>query len=120
MSDWGVGIDGAESLAAGLDETADSMTNVTYIVGTNVEYSVSLEYGNSEHPPYPFLGPAVDDVMGNRADDLIDNADSIEDAIRDIAFAIEERAKYYTDDGPPGPDKITGNLHRSIAARRLD
>lgn len=120
MSDWGIDTSGIESVASEIDETAADIENVDYIVGTNVPYGFWLEVGTEDMPPYPWFEPAIEDVMSGRADEIVDEADSIEDAIRDIAFAIEERAKYYTDDGPPGPDKVTGNLHNSIVARRLD
>ena len=40
---------------------------VVGVVGTNVEYGPTLEFGTSWHPPYPWLFPAVE----SRKDDIL-------------------------------------------------
>ena len=79
-----------------------------------------LETGTSRMQSYPFMSPAVKTVMREQGDSIAAEADSVEEVVRGIAFAIEKEAKNYASTGvPPGPDEITGNLKGSIEARRM-
>jgi hypothetical protein len=120
MAGWDVDVSGIESTAAAIDERAADMEGAVYICGTNVEYAIFQEKGTSEISPNPFLQPAIDTVMAERADSLADEADGPADLVRRIAFAIEGEAKHFASTGvPPGPDEVTSNLKNSIRAERI-
>lgn len=116
---WDLDVDGIETTASQIETRAENIKDVKYVVGTDVEYAVYLEFGTSEMPPYPFARPAVEDVMTEQADQIVDEAETVQEAVRDIAFAIERRMTYYTSEGPPGPGVVTGNLKDSIRAERI-
>lgn len=119
--DISVDVGGVDDLTANLKQASAVGKPSKWRVGTSVEYAVHLERGTSRMPPHPFLGPAVEDVMSNQADDIADNARTVDDVISGIAMAIEERAKHYaTSNVPPGPDVDTGNLRSSIRAEKVD
>lgn len=111
----------------GVDEVAEGLSDlkqwgegdVKYVVGTGVEYAVYLEFGTSRMPPYPFLRPAAEYVMQNKADTIAEQAESLDDLIGGIALAIEKRAKHYATTGvEPGPDVQTDTLRSSIKAEK--
>lgn len=92
-----------------------------YKVGTHVEYAVHLEFGTSRMPPYPFMRPAVQDLMGSGVGDkLADHASNVDHLVQLIAMWLESRMKHYASTGvPPGPNVRTGNLKGSIRAQRV-
>lgn len=111
---------GVAELVDTIDNINDSLGSPDYIVGTSVEYAIYQEVGTSKMAANPFLGPAIKTVMREQADGIAEQADSVEEVVRGIAFAIEAEAKRNASDGvPPGPDEVTGNLKGSIEARKL-
>jgi hypothetical protein len=116
-----VDVSGIESTVAHIERTAEGIEHVEYIVGAEARYSVYVEYGTRHMPPYPYMRPAVQVVMeGGQADAIAAAATSTEQLIRGIAFAIEREAKHFASTGvAPGPDVRSGNLRRSISARRV-
>lgn len=118
MPEINVSIDGVEDTRSTFETAKDwAGGDARWVVGTHVEYAVYLEFGTSKMPPYPFLRPAVEYVMSNKADAIADQANSVDDVIAGIALAIERRAKHYATTGnPPGPDVQTDTLRSSIRA----
>lgn len=58
--------------------------------------------------------------MNEQADRIADNADSVEEVVEGLAFAIEKEAKHFASDGvPAGPDEVTSNLKNSIHTERV-
>lgn len=117
-----VDVSGFDPLLAEIEETENSLEEVSYVVGSDVRYAVYLERGTEDMRPYPFLFPAVRTVMNSgEADAIADSAQSTAQLIRGIAFAIERAAKRYASTGvAPGPDVQSGTLRRSIQARRIE
>ena len=120
MAGMGAEVIGVGGLLDTIDDINDSLTSPDYIIGVGAEYGIYLETGTSRMPSHPFMGPAVKKVMREQGDSIAAEADSVEEVVRGIAFAIEKEAKNYASTGvPPGPDEITGNLKGSIEARRM-
>lgn len=116
-SGWDIQMSGVGTLTDQIEDTKEDLEGQVYVVGTTVRYAVFLEFGTSEIPPYPFMGPAVEKVMAGEADRIANEASSAEEVTRKIAFAIEREAKYFSSDNvPPGPDEQTSNLNNSIRA----
>lgn len=112
---------GVRSLVSDFDAMKDAAVESTWVVGTNVRYSVYLEFGTSRMPPYPFMRPAVEYVMRNQADAIADHSESVAALVKRLALAIERRAKHYASSGvPPGPDVQTGTLRGSIRAEKVN
>jgi hypothetical protein len=110
---------GFERVMNGFEDLLDSAGSDTWIVGTNVRYGLYLEFGTRNHPPYPWLRPAIEKVAENDADEIADNAESTEELVAEIALAIERRAKEITDSRGERPFRQTGNLSASIEAQEL-
>lgn len=101
---------------AGLNRTFDALRmkysgRVEWVVGTNVEYSVYVEFGTYKMAAQPYLRPAVERVSRNLAT-YFKTARSLSDAIRNIALDIERTAKQLC-------PVDTGNLRASIRAVRI-
>ena len=117
---WGMEAVGVADLVDDLDDISDSLTQTEWKVGTTVEYAIYLETGTSKMKPYKFMAPAVEKVMNEQADKIADSADSVDEVVSGIAFAIEAEAKHFASTGvSPGPDEVTSNLKNSIRAERL-
>lgn len=103
---------GLADVLSGLEGLKDQVsTSGTWVVGTNVEYSVYVELGTSRMQAQPYLRPAVREVMGD-ADAIADRAASTDALIRELATRIERRAKELC-------PVDTGNLRASIEAERI-
>lgn len=89
----------------------ESFGSRTYRVGTNVEYSIYVEFGTSRNQAQPFLRPAVEQAV-TELDQIANNTDSPEELVETLALRIEEYAK---DKAPVD----TGNLMNSISAQRV-
>lgn len=109
------GIGGAANLIgyattlSALNDLKDSLdAEETWVVGTNVEYSVHVEYGTEDMAAQPYLRPAVREAVREIEADDYDDVDSL---VEGLAMTIEAKAK----------DKVpvdTGNLKRSIEAEK--
>lgn len=89
----------------------ESFGSRTYRVGTNVEYSVYVEFGTSRNEAQPYLRPAVEQAV-SELDQIANDADSPEELVEMLALKVEEYAK---DKAPVD----TGNLRGSIEAQRV-
>jgi phage gpG-like protein len=100
---------GFDSLMDTLDY-AESGT-AEYVVGTNVEYSIYVEYGTSRNQAQPYLRPAVERAVRS-LDSIANGADSTEEIAQKLALKVEAEAKR---EAPVD----TGNLKASISAQKL-
>jgi hypothetical protein len=103
---------GAAATLEALDDLRDFAQPAEYVVGTNVEYAVYVEFGTSKMAAQPYLRPAAKKVMNEEADALADLASSTEELVKGVALSIEREAK----------KKVpvdTGNLRGSITAQRV-
>jgi hypothetical protein len=120
VPDFSVDVSGVAQTRGAFEEAATIGDGTAkYVVGTHVEYALYLEFGSSRMPAYPFMKPAIEDVMAG-ADRLADQASDVDHLVKLIAMEIEAQAKHYASTGlPPGPDVQTGNLRSSIRAERV-
>jgi len=140
MTNFDLNIDGVQATAQRFRELEEQYEGdgVTYIVGTNVEYAVYLEFGTEKMPPYPFFRPAVREYKANperfiqKNTELggVDEVESTERLVGIIARALENQMKVNataqagsgrspgTDEEHPKVD--TGTLRSSILAVRID
>lgn len=114
------------------DDYAD---NPVWVVGTNVEYAVYLEFGTRHMPPYPFFRPAVRELEANseafinkHTNSAIDEIGSTDEMVKTVALALEraitQNANAAAPDRSPGTDPEhpqidTGTLVNSIQAERI-
>ncbi|MFC5970076.1 hypothetical protein ACFPYI_01910 [Halomarina salina] len=107
-----VNLTGVASLVGTLDALdARWTTEVTYVVGTNVEYAVHVEFGTSQMAAQPYLRPAAERT-NRQLDQIAAQADSVEEFVRLAALEVEAISK----DVVPVD---TGNLQSSITAQRI-
>lgn len=125
---WGLNLNGWGFVLRWLDDMKQQPAEVKWVVGSDAEHAVYMEFGADHHPPYPFLYPAARDVMNTQADYIISTSDSNEEAMKRIAEAVEKQAKRNvvasagnrspgTD--PDHPQIRTGELYDSIEAERI-
>jgi hypothetical protein len=84
---------------------------VKYVVGTNVRYSIYVEYGTSRMEAQPYLRPAIEDAVRS-LDSYIEDVDDAEEVCQKLALHVERVAK---EEVPVD----TGNLKNSIEAERV-
>lgn len=90
---------------------ADEFRDTVYIVGPSVEYAAYVEFGTSKMDAQPYLLPAAREV-GRNPTAHINNPQSGDDLVRQIAFAIERKA---SENAPVD----TGALKASIQAVKV-
>lgn len=105
----GINIVGFDDVVGALDY--DPFGQVEYVVGTNVEYSVYVEFGTSEQRAQPYLRPALEQAV-REFDTYASDADSPEELVETLALRVEAIAK---DKAPVD----TGNLRGSIEAEQI-
>lgn len=121
---------GLASVLGGFENMLDQMEgDVVYLVGTNVEYAIYLEFGTSKMEAYPWLGPATAEFKSNPSAFVdVDDANSSGELVTKIALALERRATQNATAGggnrspgthPTHPKRQTGNLAGSIEAVRV-
>lgn len=128
---------GYSSVLGGFEELADQFSgDVVYVVGTNTEYGVHLEFGTRKMQQYPWLRPAVREFKSNperfvskHTSKSIDDMDSADGVARTVALALEKRMKENLSAGevsgrsagthPEHPRAPTGNLRGSVEAERV-
>lgn len=124
---WGLNLNGAGFVLNWLDDLKQEPAEVVWVVGSDVEYAVHLEFGHG-NPPYPFLYPAAVDVMANEAEAVIDNSEDLEEVMETLAEKVKKQAKINATAGrsdrspgtdPDHPKVVTGNLRSSITAERI-
>jgi hypothetical protein len=89
----------------------DEFGTVRYVVGTNVRYSIWVEYGTSKMEAQPYLRPAIEQSV-RKLDVHAEEADSPEELAERLALHVEKIAK---EEVPVD----TGNLKGSISASRI-
>lgn len=137
MTEFDLDLNGAGELSRDLDDLADKGDgDAVYVVGTNVEYAVYLEFGTRDMPPYPFFRPAIREFQANPERFIVDNTgypdiEAIPNAnalVSAVAFALENQIKRNATAGAfdrsPGVDAehprvVTGNLRASISAQKI-
>lgn len=81
-----------------------------YIVGSDVEYAIYVEFGTSRNQAQPYLRPAVERAV--RKLDSIGTFASPDDVAQALALEVERQAKM---EAPVD----TGTLKNSITAQRI-
>ena len=107
-----VNLTGIGSLLATLDSMEERWTTeVTYVVGTNVEYAVHVEFGTSRMAAQPYLRPAAERT-NRQLDQIAAQTDDVEEFVRLAAIEVETIAKEVV-------PVDTGNLQASIRYERV-
>ena len=108
-----VNLTGVAGLVATLDGLEERWTTeVTYVVGTDVEYAVHVEFGTSQMAAQPYLRPAAERT-NRRLDEIAAQADDVEEFVRLAALEVEAISKEVV-------PVDTGNLQSSISAQRIN
>lgn len=109
---WGATLRGFGAVTDGLGALADSWSGrVEWVVGTNVEYSIFVEFGTSRMKAQPYIRPAIQSAKRN-AQRLAAESDTLEEFVAKLALHIERVAKQRC-------PVDTGNLRASIRAEKL-
>lgn len=116
MSGWGVQLLGLGNILAALDNLELAVEGDTiYVTGSNVEYSVYLEFGTSKMAARPAMRKAISTV-GRNVGSIVSGASSEEEAVKLVALAIEREWKQNIVD----MDIIdTGNYLNSVRAEKV-
>lgn len=98
-----VDVNGLNDLFQDLDELEDDFTGPTedWIIGTNVEYSIFLEFGTRHMDPKPYFRPVMAEVRAKGVADFLEDHTQLEvEAVTSIrqlvvgtALAFERRVK---------------------------
>lgn len=86
--------------------------DVTWIIGSEKEYAAFVEFGTSQQEAQPYMRKALQEVAEN-PDKYVDDAKTVEGYVRNVALAIERRAKIHA-------PVDTGALQASIEAFRVE
>lgn len=110
---WGAQLIGVGSMLDAIDDIQVRLTDdAVYVVGTNVSYSIYVEFGTSRMEAQPYLIPAAREVKGELSQ-IAANKNSLEAVVKAAALEIERRA---AENAPVD----TGNLQASIKAERVN
>lgn len=109
MGKSGTSIFGFSSLMDALD--FDASGTASYVVGSNVEYAVYVEFGTSSQQAQPYLRPAVERAV-RKLDTVVEDADSTDEIAEALALQVEREAKELV-------PVDSGNLKGSIEAEKL-
>lgn len=108
----GASLSGVGSLTNAIDGIKDRWTtSVSYSVGTNVSYSIHVEYGTSEMAAQPYLRPAAEQAKRD-VPAIAAGSDSIDQTVQRVALRVEDIAKRVV-------PVDSGNLRSSIAVQEL-
>lgn len=105
----GINIIGFADVVDALDY--NPLGTVEYVVGTNVEYSVYVEYGTSSQQAQPYMRPALERAIRD-FDTYANSADSPKELVEKLALRVEREAK---EEVPVD----TSTLRNSIEAERV-
>jgi len=139
MSDVSLDLSGVEQLKEEIEDLKDSYgDNPVWVVGTNVEYGVYLEFGTEDMPPYPWLLPATEEfkrdpegfITDTTAVQSIDEIPSTDALVKVVANGLANRATDNVNAQDPSgdrspfthpdhPKRDTGNLTADIGAIRV-
>lgn len=107
----GMELIGAAATIEAIDDLRSFAEPAEYIVGTDVEYAVYVEFGTSRMAAQPYMRPAVKSVVNRKGDQFAEDAESAKDLVKKLALEIEREAK---ERAPVD----TGTLQNSIQAQR--
>jgi len=137
MSDFDFDLDGMASLKEAVGDLEDDFVSDTvYVTESGAEYSVYLEFGTEDMPPYQFFRPAVREFKANPRTFLADNTeygslseiDTTDELVKAVAFALESQIKTNATAEAGGrspgvdddhPQVQTTNLRSKIKARKI-
>jgi len=137
MTDIDLDLSGVPELQAKTQELKEDYEDeAVYAVGTNVEYSIYLEMGTRNMPPYPFFMPAVREfqanpesfILGRTEYGSIDEIDSTQEMVKAVASALQSQIQINATaqasgrspgTAPDNPQVDTGNLRASISVQRV-
>lgn len=109
---WGAALRGAPAVYSTFNSVRQKWGgNATWVVGTNVEYSVYVEFGTSKMGAQPYFRPAIEHAKRNSAA-WFKAANDIAGFVKKVALEIERYAKQVV-------PVDTGNLRASIRAERI-
>lgn len=94
------------------DRVKEFAGRAEYVVGTNVEYAVYVEFGTSRMEAQPYLRPATKEVVSRKGDAIAAEAESAEEVVKRLALEIEGAA------ASKAPVD-TGTLQASIKAEKV-
>lgn len=107
-----IDVDGLSGVLTTLEGVKPDNKTTAWEVGSDVEYSIYVEYGTSKMQAQPYLRPAVNQTM-READKYLARADDVDEFIELLAKSVEEKA---TARAPVD----TGRLKRSITAEKIE
>jgi len=137
MTNFDIDVTGIASLRENIDDLEDDFeSDAIYITESGASYSVFLEFGTEDMPPYPFFRPALREFRANPEAFLLDNTeygglaeiDDTDELVQAVAFALESQIKTNATAASGGrspgvdadhPQVQTGNLRANIRARRI-
>lgn len=102
MADLSLDLEGVDALHEELNRLEEAWTGDSHwVVGTQVEYGIYLEYGTSKMDPKPFFRPALNELRWKGPADFLDDhtkttveeIDNAAELIRKLALALERRIK---------------------------
>jgi hypothetical protein len=109
MSEFDLSVSGVDRVRTRLSTLQDRLSeSATWVVGTNVSYSVYVEFGTRHMAAQPYLRPAVEHVRRN-ADSIAAAAETPAQLVAMLALEVERYAKRVV-------PVDTGNLRSSIRA----
>lgn len=115
--DFGMNMRGFKSVMDAFDDIAVTIEgDIIYVTGTNVRYAVYQEYGTSDILPRPAMRKARDTVS-RKVDSIVEDADSMEQAILKVAVEVERE---WTQNIKDFDIIDTGNYRDSIRFERVD
>jgi len=138
MADFEIDLSGMAELQDTIDDLKDDYgESPVYVVGTNVEYGVYLEFGTRDMPPYAWFRPAIREfkanpttfILENTGWNSIDEIPSTKELVRAVANALENQMKDNVNaqdangrspgTHPDHPKRQSGNLTADIEAERI-
>jgi hypothetical protein len=112
VAPWSAELRGAASVISTLSQVEQRYTaTARWRVGTDVEYSIYVEFGTSKMAAQPYLRPAIEEARRN-ADSIFSESSDIDDFLRRLALFIEREAKRRC-------PVDTGRLRASIEAEKF-
>lgn len=109
---WGASLLGHATVLKALENLSIQVgDDAVYVVGTNVEYAVYVEFGTSSQSAQKYLRPAARNASRNIGS-IAKGHSSTEAVVKAVALEIEKEARELV-------PVDTGNLKNSIATQRV-
>jgi hypothetical protein len=137
MSDFDIDLSGFESLQEDFAELEGEWTDSpVFTVESGAEYSIYLEMGTRDMPPYPFFRPAIREFRANPRSFILEHTEysrisdipDVDELVTAVAQSLERQMKLnataQASGRSPGtdadhPQVQTDNLRARIQARRV-